>query len=59
MEIWEIACAFGAHRPESTTPAAPAAVREAGVAYDADLAAMIAAAERARATGERPQWSDA
>jgi len=59
MKLWELACAFGAHRPQN--PAFMGASRAAprgAAAHDAALAELIANAERAQATGDVPEWSE-
>jgi hypothetical protein len=66
-ELWELACAFGAHRVEGppgfgavdSGAAPPAGSPFIGDrAHDTALAQMIADAERARETADRPEWSE-
>lgn len=57
MKIWELACAFGVHRPINPAfmAGAPGAPRGAA-AHDAALAELVANAERAKRTGVTPEW---
>jgi hypothetical protein len=63
-ELWELACAFGAHHVDAFGGMPPGTAPSAGTpfvgdaAHDSALAAMIAAEEARRAGVAEPEWSE-